>query len=104
MVFVYIFVSAIALYCALRYGIRDALIEIEANKEDLVYYRKSADLLEEIGTIYSSTSKENTDTAKGIYNDSFDVFTSDKNSKDKFDILSENKKKILSLEVEQSGI
>ncbi|MBF0841448.1 hypothetical protein IR128_07010 [Staphylococcus lentus] len=103
MVFVYIFVSAIALYCALRYGIRDALIEIEANKEDLVYYRKSADLLEEIGAIYSSTSKENTDTAKGIYNDSFDVFTSDKNSKDKFDILSENKKKILSLEVEQSG-
>lgn len=40
MIFVYIIFSAILLYYALKLGIRDGLIEIETNKDDLIYYKK----------------------------------------------------------------
>ena len=49
MIFIYIIFSAILLYYALKYGIRNGFVELEANKDGLVYYKKSASLLEEIG-------------------------------------------------------
>ena len=40
LIFIYIIFSAILLYYALKYGIRNGFVELEANKDGLVYYKK----------------------------------------------------------------
>ena len=40
MIFIYIILSAILLYYAIKYGIRDGLIDRDANKEKLIYLQK----------------------------------------------------------------
>lgn len=73
MIFIYIIFSAILLYYALKYGIRNGFVDLEANKDGLVYYKKSASLLEEIGNIYSRVSTSKSKEAKAIYNEAFDI-------------------------------
>lgn len=82
MIFIYIIFSAILLYYALKYGIRNGFAELEANKEDLIYYQKSSNLFEKIGNIYhiiSMSQSERVDEAKVIYNNSFNILVSGKN-------------------------
>ncbi|WHI82629.1 hypothetical protein PYH56_12435 (plasmid) [Staphylococcus epidermidis] len=57
MIFIYIIFSAILLYYTLKYGVRNEFAELEANKEYLIYYQKNLNLFEEIGNIYYSISK-----------------------------------------------
>lgn len=81
MIFIYIIFSAILLYYALKYGVRNGFTELEANKEDLIYYQKNLNLFEEIGNIYYSISRsqyEQVDEAKAIYDSSFDILFSEK--------------------------
>ena len=79
LIFIYIIFSAILLYYALKYGIRNGFVDLEANKDGLVYYKKSASLLEEIGNIYSRVSTSKSKEAKAIYNEAFDILLSEKN-------------------------
>lgn len=97
MIFVYIIFSAILLYFVLKYAIRDGIIESEANKEKLIYEQRNSNLFEEISSIYAQTSK-NRDKAKKIYDQSLDVFTSGQDYEHIFEVLTENKKQILSLD------
>ncbi|SCT25224.1 hypothetical protein [Staphylococcus caeli] len=94
MVFVYIIVSSILLYYAIKYGIRDGLIDRDANKEKLIYLQKSTNLFEEIGDINRAISKENKAEAKRIYDESLNVLLSEMESKEKYDTLIQYKQKI----------
>lgn len=97
MVFVYIILSAILLYYAIKYGIRDGLIDRDANKEKLIYLQKSADLFEEIGEINRAVSKENKVEAKRIYDESYDVLLSEIEPKEKYQTLVQYKEEIKNL-------
>ncbi|MEB6747771.1 hypothetical protein MX641_10245 [Staphylococcus haemolyticus] len=104
MIFIYIIFSVVLLYYALKYGIRNGFAELEANKEDLIYYQKSAKLFEEIGNIYhmiSTSQSERVDEAKVIYNNSFDILVSGEKPKFIFDKLTENKEQISELSIEK---
>ncbi|MCJ1657321.1 hypothetical protein MT342_12390 [Staphylococcus sp. NRL 21/187] len=95
MIFIYIIFSAVLLYYALKYGIRNGFAELEANKEDLIYYQKSAKLFEEIGNIYhtiSTSQSERVGEAKVIYNNSFDILVSGEKPKYIFDKLTESQR------------
>lgn len=94
MVFVYIILSAILLYYAIKYGIRDGLIDRDANKEKLIYLNKSASLFEEIGDLYSVVSKEDKSNAKRIYDESLDILLSEMEPSEKYDSLVRNKQDI----------
>lgn len=94
MVFVYIILSAILLYYAIKYGIRDGLIDRDANKEKLIYLQKSADLFEEIGEINRAVSKERKAEAKKIYDKSLDVLLSEIAPKEKYNALIQYKEEI----------
>lgn len=81
MIFIYIIFSAILLYYALKYGVRNGFTKLEVNKEDLIYYQKNLNLFEEIGNFYYSISRsqsEQVDEAKAIYDSSFDILFSKK--------------------------
>lgn len=95
MIFVYIILSAILLYYAIKYGIRDDLIDRDSNKEKLIYLNKSASLFEEIGDLYSAVSKEH--KAKRIYNEAFDTLLSEKSPKEKYNNLVQYKQEIKSI-------
>ncbi|MDS3898930.1 hypothetical protein [Staphylococcus hominis] len=100
MIFIYIIFSAVLLYYALKYGIRNGFAELEANKEDLISYQKSLNLFEEIGNIYysiSTSKSEQVDEAKVIYNSSFDILFSGKKGKYIFEKLTEKKEQISEL-------
>lgn len=100
MVFMYIIISSALLYFILKYSIRDAFADLGANKDDLIYYRKSSSLLEEIGNIYhiiSVSQSEEADAAKAIYDDSFDILISGKKPKFIFEELTEKKEEISKL-------
>lgn len=104
MIFIYIIFSAVLLYYALKYGIRNGFAELEANKEDLIYYQKSTKLFEEIGNIYhtiSTSQSERVDEAKVIYNNSFDILVSGEKPKYIFDKLIEHKGQISKLSIEK---
>lgn len=104
MIFIYIIFSAALLYYALKYGIRNGFAELEANKEDLIYYQKSTKLFEEIGDIYhmiSTSQSESVDEAKVIYNNSFDILVSGEKPKYIFDKLTEHKDQISKLSIEK---
>lgn len=80
--FIYIIFSAILLYYVLKYGIRNGFAELEANKDDLIYYQKSSSLLEEIENVYHIIDMSQTELkeeAKAIYDDSFNILISGKN-------------------------
>lgn len=100
MIFIYIIFSAILLYYALKYGIMNGFAELEANKDDLVYYKKSASLLEEIGSIYSRVSTSKSKEAKAIYNEAFDILASEKEPKIIFKELTEKKEEIFKLSID----
>lgn len=103
MIFIYIIFSAILLYYALKYGVRNGLTELEANKEDLIYYQKNLNLFEEIGNIYYSilrSQSEQVDEAKAIYDSFFDILFSEK-GKFTFEKLTENKEQISKLSIEK---
>jgi len=100
LIFIYIIFSAILLYYALKYGIRNGFVELETNKEDLVYYKKSDSLFEEIGDIYSKVSKSKSKEAKAIYNEAFDIVLSEKKPKIIFKELTEKKEEILKLSID----
>ncbi|MDG0819733.1 hypothetical protein M4L90_07435 [Staphylococcus equorum] len=91
MVFLYIVTSGVVLYLALRYAIRDAIIECEASKDKLIYLQKSEDIFEDIRLIYSNFSKKEDKAfikeAKKIYEESFDILNSDMNSEEKYNAL-----------------
>lgn len=97
MVFVYIILSAILLYYAIKYGIRDGLIDRDANKEKLIYLQKSADLFEEIGEINRAVNKEDKVEAKRIYDESYDVLLSEIEPKEKHHTLVQYKEEIKSM-------
>ncbi|MBM0811435.1 hypothetical protein [Staphylococcus epidermidis] len=104
MIFIYIIFSAVLLYYTLKYGIRNGFAELEANKEDLIYYQKNLNLFEEIGNIYhiiSSSQSEQVDEAKVIYNNSFDILFSGKKAKFIFEKLTEKKEQISKLSTEK---
>ncbi|MCI2881547.1 hypothetical protein FH103_02655 [Staphylococcus hominis] len=104
MINIYIIFLAILLYYALKYGIRNGFAELEANKEDLIYYQKSSNLFEEIGNIYhiiSTSQSERVDEAKVIYNNSFNILVSGKKPKFIFDKLTEKKEQISKLSIEK---
>ena len=94
MIFVYIIFSAILLYYAIKYGIRDGLIDRDANKEKLIYLNKSTSLFEEIGDLYSAVSKEDKSNAKGIYDESLDVLLTDMEPSEKYNTLVRYKQEI----------
>ncbi len=100
LIFIYIIFSAILLYYALKYGIRNGFVELEANKDGLVYYKKSASLLEEIGNIYSRVSTSKSKEAKAIYNEAFDILLSEKKPKIIFKELTEKKEEIFKLSID----
>ncbi|MFQ3727205.1 hypothetical protein ABLV92_08270 [Staphylococcus equorum] len=97
MVFLYIVTSGVVLYLALRYAIRDAIIECEASKDKLIYLQKS----EDIRLIYSNFSKKEDKAfikeAKKIYEESFDILNSDMNSEEKYNALRCKKQRTLSI-------
>src|SRR5699024_4779055 len=97
LIFVYIILSAILLYYAIKYGIRDGLIDRDANKEKLIYLQKSADLFEEIGEINRAVNKESKVEAKRIYDESLDVLLSEFAPKEKYNTLVEHKQEIKSI-------
>lgn len=99
MIFIYIIFSAILLYYALKYGIRNGFVELETNKDDLVYYKKSANLLEEIENVYSRISMSKSKEAKAIYNNAFDILLSEKKPKVMFEELTKKKEEILKLNI-----
>ncbi|NWK84248.1 hypothetical protein HYE69_05455 [Staphylococcus sp. GSSP0090] len=94
MVFVYIIVAAILLYYAIKYGIRDGLIDRDANKDKLIYLQKSADLFEEIGNIHRTVGEENKVKAKSIYDESLDVLLSEMEPSEKYNTLVQYKQDI----------
>ena len=94
MVFAYIILSATILYYAINYGIRDGLIEGDANKDKLIYLNKSEKLFEEIFDEYSAKNKEKKSEAKRIYNEAYDVLVSEIVPKEKYDILVRYKQEI----------
>ncbi|EJY95761.1 MULTISPECIES: hypothetical protein [Staphylococcus] len=98
MVFVYIILSAILLYYAIKYGIRDGLIDRDANKEKLIYLNKNESIFEEIDDIYRTVNKEKKSEAKRIYDESYDVLLSKTAPKEKYDTLVQYKQKIKNLE------
>lgn len=98
MVFAYIILSAILLYYAIKYGIRDGLIERDANKDKLIYLNKSEKLFEEIFDEYSAKNKEKKSEAKRIYNEAYDVLVSEIVPKEKYDILVRYKQEIKNIE------
>jgi hypothetical protein len=101
LIFIYIIFSAILLYYALKYGIRNGFVDLEANKDGLVYYKKkSASLLEEIGNIYSRVSTSKSKEAKAVYNETFDILLSEKKPKIIFKELTEKKEEILKLSID----
>lgn len=101
MVFLYIVTSGVVLYLALRYAIRDAIIECEASKDKLIYLQKSEDIFEDIRLIYSNFSKKEDKAfikeAKKIYEESFDILNSDMNSEEKYNALRCKKQRMLSI-------
>ena len=97
LVFVYIILSAILLYYAIKYGIRDGLIDHDSNKEKLIYLNKSANLFEEIGDLYSAVAKEDKSKAKSIYDKSLDVLLSEVEPNEKYNAMVELKKQIINL-------
>ncbi|PHK49042.1 hypothetical protein [Staphylococcus edaphicus] len=97
MVFIYIILSAILLYYAIKYGIRDGLIDRDAHKEELIYLNKCASLFKEIGDVYSATNKEKKTDAYKLYDASLDVLLSEKASKEKYEAMLEFKKRIVYL-------
>jgi len=104
LVFIYIIFSAVLLYYVLKYGIRNGFAELEANKDDLIYYQKSSSLLEEIGNVYhiiAISQYEQKEEAKAIYNDSFDILISGKKPKFIFEELTEKKEQIFKLSTEK---
>ncbi|WP_437750399.1 hypothetical protein [Staphylococcus sp. VBM19] len=94
MIFIYIILSAILLYYAIKYGIRDGLIDRDANKEKLIYLNKSASLFEEIGDLYSAVSKEHKAEVKRIYDASLDILLSEMEPNEKYNTLVEYKQEI----------
>lgn len=94
MVFIYIILSAILLYYAIKYGIRDGLIDRDANKEKLIYLNKSTSLFEEIGDLSSVVSKEDKSKAKRIYNEALDTLLSEMEPKEKCNTMIGLKKQI----------
>lgn len=101
LVFIYIIVSVILFYYALKYSIRDGLLEIETNKDDLIYYKKSENLLEEIWKVYTEVPKVKSKDAKCIYNDALDILFSEKKSKLIFEELTRKKNEILELNLRE---
>ena len=97
LVFIYIILSAILLYYAIKYGIRDGLIDHDANKEKLIYLNKSANLVEEIGYLYSTMAQEDETKAKSIYDRSLDVLLSEVEPNEKYNTMIELKKQIINL-------
>ncbi len=100
LIFIYIIFSAVLLYYALKHGIINGFAELEANKEDLIYYQKNLNFFEEIGNIYhiiSASQSEQVDEAKVIYNNSFDTLFSGKKAKFIFEKLIEKKKQLSKL-------
>lgn len=109
MIFIYIIFSAILFYYVLKYGIRNGFAELEANKDNLIYYKKSACLLEEIGNHYRSISMSSSkqvqviEEAKAIYNESFDIILSEEKPKIIFEQLTEKKEEILKLNIDNKN-
>ncbi|GEP80746.1 hypothetical protein [Staphylococcus carnosus] len=83
MIFIYIIFSAILLYYALKYGIRNGFVD-----------------LEEIGNIYSRVSTSKSKEAKAIYNEAFDILLSEKKPKIIFKELTEKKEEIFKLSID----
>src|SRR5699024_8201917 len=87
MTFIYIIISAILFYFVIRYGIRDGMVETEANKDKLIRMQKSNDLFGDISRIYFNLSRskneKNLEEDKKIYDDSIDMILSKYYSKDK---------------------
>jgi len=98
MTVLYIIISAILFYFVIRYGIRDGMVETEANKDKLIHMQKSNDLFGDISRIYfnlpRSKNEKNLEEAKKIYDDSLDMILSENDSKDIFAVLTKNKEKI----------
>ncbi|HLR19999.1 MAG TPA: hypothetical protein VK115_08895 [Staphylococcus sp.] len=97
MIFIYIVFAGVLLYFVLRYAVRDAMIEKEANKDKLIYLQKSSDLLDDIGSLYSmvsSKSNKHQKEAHQIYNESVDILTSDMKPEGKYQKLKDNQKKM----------
>lgn len=97
LVFVYIILSSILLYYAIKYGIRNGLIDHDVNKEKLIYLSKSANLVEEIGDLYSTMAQEDESKAKSIYDKSLDVLLSEVEPNEKYNTMVELKKQIINL-------
>src|SRR5690625_2454547 len=97
-IFLYKIISAILLYFVIRYGIRDGMVETEANKDKLIHVQKSNVLFGDISRIYLNLSRskneKNLEEAKKIYDDSLDIILSENDSKDIFAVLTKNKEKI----------
>lgn len=83
LIFIYIIFSAILLYYALKYGIRNGFVD-----------------LEEIGNIYSRVSTSKSKEAKAIYNEAFDILLSEKKPKIIFKELTEKKEEIFKLSID----
>src|SRR5699024_9056049 len=98
MTVLYIIISAILFYFVIRYGIRDGMVETEANKEKLIHMQKSNDLFGDISRIYfymaRNKNEKKLEDAKIIYDDSIDMMLSENDSKDIFAVLTKNKEKI----------
>src|SRR5690625_6686450 len=56
-IFLYKIISAILLYFVIRYGIRDGMVETEANKDKLIHVQKSNVLFGDISRIYLNLSR-----------------------------------------------
>lgn len=81
----------------MKFGVRDGLIEIETNKDDLIYYKKSENLLDEIVKVYTQVPKIKSKDAKCIFNDAFDILLSEEKPKVIYEELTRKKKEILEL-------
>ncbi|WP_341636481.1 hypothetical protein [Staphylococcus casei] len=93
MIFIYIILSAILLYYAIKYGIRDGLIDRDTNKEKLIYLQKVLIYLKKLGGS-SGASKEVESKAKRIYNEALDTLLSEKKPKEKYNAMTVLKKQI----------
>lgn len=102
MVLLYMFFGAIILYFVIKYSVRDAIIEAEYNKKDLISNLEIEELLSEIivkknEVMMSHDSKEIKDKATTINDETLKVSSSTKSVGEKILLLESYRNEIISL-------